>query len=99
MVALFGLLVLTLVLPAMPGTAAAGTCGPLDGKYEVKKHSWVKGVQAPGIQIVSASGRSVVFAVDETHALDALCVQTGKTLNGYQSDTTLPARGPATITL
>jgi photosystem II stability/assembly factor-like uncharacterized protein len=91
-------LLLVLVAPPISGSAAP-SCSVLDGKYNVHPGEWADGIQAPGISVVSASDQSVVFTVDGTHTLDALCVKTGGAINGYRSDTALPARGPVTVTL
>ena len=64
------LLLLVLVVPAIPGSAASGNCGVLDGKYDVGTLSWVGGTQAPGISILSATGQKVVFQVDAANVKD-----------------------------
>ena len=94
--------VVTLLLAAWAprGEAAPPNkqCPSLDGKYEVGK-GWSQGVAAPGIEVLSASDDEVVFTVAEDFALVDLCVKTGSQLNAFLSDTTLPARGPITITV
>ena len=82
--------------------AAARTCPSLDGKFEIAKAgdgTWKDGVQAPGIDIQSASDQRVVFSVAKGITLTQLCVKTGSELNNYSIDKSLPVDGPATVTV
>ena len=77
----------------------SGSCGTLDGKYDVGSASWVGGVAAPGIAIESASDEQIVFTVADEMTLKRLCVKTGTKLNNYDTDATLPVYGPQTVTV
>lgn len=94
-----GLFMLTIAVMGASGAAGrgSGSCGALDGKYE--NGAWVGGVAAPGIAIQSATGDQIVFALRDGFTLTNLCVKTGKELNHYEMDTTLPEYGPETITV
>jgi hypothetical protein len=98
---LIAVLFVLMTLAAVGATAASGrgsgSCGALDGKYE--NGAWVGGIAAPGITVQSASGQQIVFALQDGFTLTDLCVKTGRELNHYEMDTTLPEYGPETITV
>jgi hypothetical protein len=97
---LIAVLFVLMVVAAVGATTAvgrgSGSCGALDGKYE--NGAWT-GAPAPGITVQSASDDQILFAVQDGFTLTGLCVKTGRELNHYDSDTTLPAYGPETITI
>ena len=72
------------------------TCPKLDGKYE---NGWSDGGAAPGIAVTSFSEEQVVFDVAGGFRLTGLCVKTGREMNVYNIDATLPVDGPSTVTI
>ena len=94
-----GLLILTI---APHGAAQkpekAPECPSLDGVYH-HDEGWLGGASAPGINIVSFNHEQVVFEVAEGMTLQGMCVTTARENDVYNSDATLPAAGPITITL
>ena len=98
-IVLAGLFILTI---APHGVAQkpdkAPECSPLDGLYH-HDEGWLDGISAPGINIVSFDHEQVVFDVAEGTTLVDLCVTTARENDVYNSDATLPATGPITITL
>ena len=76
----------------------APECSALDGVYH-HDEGWSGGVAAPGITISSFEHDRVVFDVAEAVTLTGLCVRTARENDVYNSDATLPAAGPITITL
>lgn len=96
-----GILALLLVAGVPQGSAAPpdkAKCDPFDGRFDVEE-GWEDDIVAPGIEIVSASEEEAVFLVTDGFTLVELCVKTGSELNNYDTDTTFPAAGPATITI
>lgn len=96
---LSGLLIMTI---APHGAAQkpdkAPECETLDGLYH-HDEGWSGGVPALGVTITSFEHDRVVFDVAEGITLTGLCVTTGRENDVYNSDATLPAAGPITITL
>ena len=98
-----GVLFVVAAIVAIAATSTSGApatkCGTLDGKFDVGTGTWVGGVQAPGITIQSASGQRVVFTVENGLTLHEICVKTGRELNDYAIDPSLPVSGPRTVTV